>query len=200
MTQTEDTAVYIHMSIQYFGAIGIRGTVAVSLPHSSFLINGGGISRENLSLCRNFALILIISVRAVLSENHSPLRASGIWSIVGPECEFKHQCRQKALEIDELSLLSGASPRLNAIAIEARRYSPLGSFRTRSDRAARAKGKESCNAALLRVAGAHHPREHCLYPSRRALAAYKDFLTLWKDADPDIPILKEAKSEYAKPQ
>jgi hypothetical protein len=36
----------------------------------------------------------------------------------------------------------------------------------------------------------------------RALAAYKDFLTLWKDADtdPDIPILKEAKAEYAKLQ
>jgi eukaryotic-like serine/threonine-protein kinase len=34
----------------------------------------------------------------------------------------------------------------------------------------------------------------------RALAAYKDFLTLWKDADPDIPILKEAKSEYARLQ
>jgi eukaryotic-like serine/threonine-protein kinase len=32
----------------------------------------------------------------------------------------------------------------------------------------------------------------------RALAAYKDFLTLWKDADPDIPILKQAKAEYAK--
>jgi serine/threonine protein kinase/tetratricopeptide (TPR) repeat protein len=32
----------------------------------------------------------------------------------------------------------------------------------------------------------------------RALAAYKDFLTLWKDADPDIPILKRAKAEYAK--
>jgi eukaryotic-like serine/threonine-protein kinase len=31
----------------------------------------------------------------------------------------------------------------------------------------------------------------------RALVAYKDFLTLWKDADPDIPILKEAKAEYA---
>jgi len=31
----------------------------------------------------------------------------------------------------------------------------------------------------------------------RALAAYKDFLTLWKDADPDIPILIAAKSEYA---
>jgi serine/threonine protein kinase/tetratricopeptide (TPR) repeat protein len=32
----------------------------------------------------------------------------------------------------------------------------------------------------------------------RALAAYKDFLTLWKDADPDIPVLIVAKSEYAK--
>jgi serine/threonine protein kinase/tetratricopeptide (TPR) repeat protein len=32
----------------------------------------------------------------------------------------------------------------------------------------------------------------------RALAHYKDFLNLWKDADPDIPILKEAKAEYAK--
>jgi tetratricopeptide (TPR) repeat protein len=34
----------------------------------------------------------------------------------------------------------------------------------------------------------------------RALAAYKDFLTLWKDADPDIPILKQAKAESAKLQ
>jgi len=34
----------------------------------------------------------------------------------------------------------------------------------------------------------------------RALAAYKDFLTLWKDADPDIPIFKRAKAEYAKLQ
>ena len=34
----------------------------------------------------------------------------------------------------------------------------------------------------------------------RALDAYKDFLTLWKDADPDIPILKQAKAEYAKLQ
>jgi eukaryotic-like serine/threonine-protein kinase len=32
----------------------------------------------------------------------------------------------------------------------------------------------------------------------RALVAYKHFLTLWKDADPDIPILRQAKAEYAK--
>jgi predicted Zn-dependent protease len=34
----------------------------------------------------------------------------------------------------------------------------------------------------------------------KAKNAYKDFLTLWKDADPDIPILKQAKAEYAKLQ
>jgi serine/threonine protein kinase/tetratricopeptide (TPR) repeat protein len=34
----------------------------------------------------------------------------------------------------------------------------------------------------------------------KAKAAYQDFLTLWKDADPDIPILKQAKAEYAKLQ
>jgi eukaryotic-like serine/threonine-protein kinase len=34
----------------------------------------------------------------------------------------------------------------------------------------------------------------------KAKAAYRDFLTLWMDADPDIPILKQAKTEYAKLQ
>jgi len=34
----------------------------------------------------------------------------------------------------------------------------------------------------------------------KAKAAYQDFLTLWKDADADIPILKQAKAEYAKLQ
>jgi eukaryotic-like serine/threonine-protein kinase len=32
----------------------------------------------------------------------------------------------------------------------------------------------------------------------KARAAYRDFLALWKDADPDIPVLKQAKAEYAK--
>ncbi len=36
--------------------------------------------------------------------------------------------------------------------------------------------------------------------SQKAKAEYDNFLTLWKDADPDIPILKEAKAEYAKLQ
>jgi eukaryotic-like serine/threonine-protein kinase len=33
-----------------------------------------------------------------------------------------------------------------------------------------------------------------------SLAAYRDFLELWKNADPDLPVLKEAKAEYAKLQ
>jgi tetratricopeptide (TPR) repeat protein/class 3 adenylate cyclase len=44
-------------------------------------------------------------------------------------------------------------------------------------------------------------RAHVLQgDTAEARAAYKDFLTLWKDADPDIPILKQAKAEYAKLQ
>jgi hypothetical protein len=34
----------------------------------------------------------------------------------------------------------------------------------------------------------------------KAKAAYQDFLTLWKDADPDSPILRQAKTEYAQLQ
>ena len=36
--------------------------------------------------------------------------------------------------------------------------------------------------------------------SAKARSAYQDFLALWKDADSDIPILKQAKAEYAKLQ
>jgi len=34
----------------------------------------------------------------------------------------------------------------------------------------------------------------------KARSAYQDFFALWKDADPDVPVLKEAKAEYAKLQ
>jgi predicted Zn-dependent protease len=32
----------------------------------------------------------------------------------------------------------------------------------------------------------------------KARTTYQDFLTLWKDAEPDVPIFKQAKAEYAK--
>ena len=34
--------------------------------------------------------------------------------------------------------------------------------------------------------------------SAKSKTAYEDFFALWKDADPNVPILKEAKAEYAK--
>ena len=56
-------------------------------------------------------------------------------------------------------------------------------------------GFESIDA-LLRGAGA----EATAGDTAKAKATYKEFLALWKDADPDNPILKEAKSEFAKLQ
>ncbi len=48
-------------------------------------------------------------------------------------------------------------------------------------------------------ASAGHPQGVPLQDAlAKARAAYQDFLTLWKDADPDIPILREAKADYAK--
>ena len=58
----------------------------------------------------------------------------------------------------------------------------LGVARTN---ALRAKNSQGADADVARV---------------RALDAYKDFLTLWKDADPDIPIYRAAKAEYGKLQ
>jgi serine/threonine protein kinase/tetratricopeptide (TPR) repeat protein len=51
-------------------------------------------------------------------------------------------------------------------------------------------------AYALEVASAQGPDADAA--RAKARAAYSDFFTLWKDADPDIPILKEAKTEYAK--
>ena len=36
------------------------------------------------------------------------------------------------------------------------------------------------------------------HEASKAKAAYGDFLGLWKDADPDLPILRQARSEFAK--
>jgi len=41
-------------------------------------------------------------------------------------------------------------------------------------------------------------RAYATEDDAKARTAYQDFLTLWKDADPDVPILKQAKTEYAK--
>jgi len=57
------------------------------------------------------------------------------------------------------------------------------------------------NSPLATLARLQLARAYVLQSdSAKARAAYQDFLTLWKDADPDIPILKQAKAEYAKLQ
>jgi adenylylsulfate kinase-like enzyme len=60
-----------------------------------------------------------------------------------------------------------------------------------------------CYAKLLNLCPHryHRARGADAKPARaRALAAHKDFFTLWKDADPDIQFLKDPKGEYAKLQ
>ncbi len=42
-------------------------------------------------------------------------------------------------------------------------------------------------------------RVHAFSGNRiKAKSAYEHFLTLWKDAEPDVPILKQARAEYTK--
>lgn len=54
---------------------------------------------------------------------------------------------------------------------------------------------------ILPMAQLNAARAHVLAGNTvKARSAYQDFLAAWKDADPDIPILKEAKAEYAKLQ
>ena len=58
-----------------------------------------------------------------------------------------------------------------------------------------------CNEAIGALAHLQIGRAYVLQgETAKARAAYQDFLRLWKDADRDIPILKQAKAEHAKLQ
>jgi eukaryotic-like serine/threonine-protein kinase len=58
-----------------------------------------------------------------------------------------------------------------------------------------------CNDLLFTVSRLGLARAYAMQgDTAMARAGYKDFLTLWKDADSDIPILKQAKAEYAQLQ
>jgi eukaryotic-like serine/threonine-protein kinase len=78
----------------------------------------------------------------------------------------------------------------------ARAMKPGRSFRNSSNNAASSRIASWAQLAHLGLARAYAMQGD----SAKARAAYQDFLTLWKNADPDIPILKQAKAEYAKLQ
>jgi hypothetical protein len=55
------------------------------------------------------------------------------------------------------------------------------------------------NQPIASLAHLELGRAHALSDDNvKARASYQNFFTLWKDADPDIPVLIAAKSEYAK--
>jgi eukaryotic-like serine/threonine-protein kinase len=55
------------------------------------------------------------------------------------------------------------------------------------------------NEPIGALAHLHLGRAYALQgDTAKAKAGYQDFLTLWKDADPDIPVLIAAKAEYAR--
>ncbi|HEV2732272.1 MAG TPA: tetratricopeptide repeat protein, partial [Terriglobales bacterium] len=56
------------------------------------------------------------------------------------------------------------------------------------------------NFPLASLARLGLARAYAMQASPKSRSAYQDFLSLWKDADPDIPVLTEAKAEYAKLQ
>jgi len=60
-------------------------------------------------------------------------------------------------------------------------------------------GLRTASGALVSTAQLGLARAYALQGDKaKSRMAYQDFLALWKDADPDVPILKEAKAEYAK--
>jgi predicted Zn-dependent protease len=67
---------------------------------------------------------------------------------------------------------------------------------------ARAYALEADAAGRLKVKQSSAVADHAADPAAlaKARSAYQDFFTLWKDADPDIPVLREARAEFAKLQ
>jgi len=64
-----------------------------------------------------------------------------------------------------------------------------------------ALGLRTLSGALLSTAQLGLARAYALQGDKaKSRMAYQDFLALWKDADADIPLLKQAKAEYAKVQ
>ena len=71
-------------------------------------------------------------------------------------------------------------------------YDKIGSFCTISS----TPSHPPCALARLGLARAYVMQNETV----RAQVAYQDFITLWKEAGPDVPILREANAAYVKLQ
>ena len=115
-----------------------------------------------------------------LLEQTRPLELGiGLYSIYVRGMAYLRANQPQAAAAEFQKILSHRGVTLNS------QTEPLARIGCARAAASQSKSMEGADADAARV---------------RALVAYKDFLTLWKDADPDIPILKEAKAEYAKLQ
>jgi eukaryotic-like serine/threonine-protein kinase len=107
----------------------------------------------------------------------------------------------EAAEPYELGMLTGSAPNscLYPVYVRAQAYlnqqqaSAVAEFRKILDHHGLLWGCATGPLAHLGLARAYRSQRD----AASAKAAYKDFLSLWKNADPDIPILKQAQAEYA---
>jgi len=110
----------------------------------------------------------------------------------------------QAAEPYERGMLSGSAPNscLYPVYVRAQAYlnqqqgAAVAEFRKILDHRGLLWGCATGPLAHLGLARAYMSQRD----AASATAAYKDFFSLWKDADPDMPILKQAKAEYAKLQ
>ena len=96
----------------------------------------------------------------------------------------------------ELGMLTASAPLLFVSGVRPRRGLPVAEFQKFLDHRGLLWNCATGTLAHLGLARAYMLQGD----TAKAKAAYEDFLMLWKDADPDVPILKSAKAEYAKLQ
>ncbi len=161
-----------------------------------------------LGIARTFALVgderkASALANAVGSRRTEDTLVQSVW-VPGVHAilELKHEDPGKALE-----LLDAAKPYDRADAdtlfIRGTAYLKAGHENEAALEFQKILGLRNWNPADLMLAMAQLglARSYVAQGDRaKARSAYQDLLALWKDADPDVPLVKEAKSEYAKLQ
>ncbi len=140
----------------------------------------GSLSRQGNGLSANLTENAESSTKQVRFE--SLFEQSFLMGAIGVKGDFPPLSIQKLTEI-----------RKNQLSLWNQKKLPETELVRRQEAILSAGHFEAYNYWLFKGARADAARA-------KAKSAYQDFLAIWKDADPDIPILKEAKSEYAKLQ